>query len=90
MHDDELSAPDAPEPRRLRRKTRWSDLSSRQRGVIVVGAIAELVITTLALRDLTRRPASQVRGSKVLWVLTFCVQPFGPILYFVAGRRSAP
>jgi len=89
MNDDELSATETPGPRGWRRRTRWSDLSSRQRTVIVLGATAELVITTIALRDLTRRPASQVRGAKLVWVLTFFVQPFGPILYFVAGRRPA-
>jgi hypothetical protein len=89
MNDDELSATETASHRGLRRKTRWSDLSSRQQTVIVVGAIAEVVITTIALRDLARRPASQVRGPKLLWLPAFFVQPFGPILYFVAGRRPA-
>jgi hypothetical protein len=72
------------------RKKRWSDLSSRQRIAIVLGAIAELIVTTIALRDLVRRPARQVRGRKPLWVLTFVVQPFGPILYLLISRRRRP
>ena len=73
-----------------REKKRWSDFSSRQQTALVLGASAELIMTTIALGDLVRRPARQVRGSKLLWFLTFFVQPVGPILYFVVGRRHAP
>jgi hypothetical protein len=71
-----------------REKKKWSDLSPRARAAIVAGAIAELIMTTIALRDLRRRPASSVRGPKVLWLPAFFVQPVGPILYFLVGRRS--
>ncbi len=53
----------------------------------MLGAIAELVLTTIAVADLARRPARQMRGSKLLWLVTFVVQPFGPILYLLVGRR---
>jgi hypothetical protein len=76
------------EPRQKKRKKRWSDLSPQQQTAIVVGAIAELIMTTVALRDLAGRPASHVRGSKRLWILTFIVQPVGPILYLLRGRRE--
>ena len=72
-------------PRRT--KKRWSDLTHAQKTAIVVGGFAELVVTAAALRDLKRRPARQVRGRKAFWVLTFVVQPFGPLSYFVIGRR---
>jgi hypothetical protein len=45
------------------------------------------VVTVAALRDLARRPADEVRGTKTAWVLSFLVQPFGPIAYFAMGRR---
>ena len=70
-----------------RQKKRWSDLSPGQRTAIVLGATAELVMTTIALRDLARRPANQVRGWKPLWVIAFVVQPIGPVVYFLVGRR---
>ena len=70
-----------------RKKVRWSDLSPRAQTAIVLGGIAELVMTTIALADLARRPARQLRGSKLLWLVTFVVQPVGPILYFLVGRR---
>jgi hypothetical protein len=69
------------------RKKRWSELSSRQRYCIVLGGIAELIMTTIALRDLTRRSNAQVRGAKALWVLACFVQPIGPILYLLVGRQ---
>jgi hypothetical protein len=71
------------------RKKQWSDFSPQQQRAIILGAIAELVMTTLALRDLARRPRDQVRGSKLAWVLAFVMQPFGPILYFLVGRRRS-
>ena len=68
-------------------RKRWSDLSTEQKAGIVVGGVVELVLTTLALRDLARRPARDVHGPKVLWVLGCFVQPFGPVLYLLSGRR---
>lgn len=68
-------------------KKRWADLTSGQRAGIVVGGAVELVLTTVALVDLVRRPAEQVRGPKPLWALGCVVQPVGPIAYLVLGRR---
>ena len=62
-------------------------MSSGQRAAIVAGAAVELVLTTTALVDLARRPASQVRGSKALWALGCFVQPVGPVAYLAVGRR---
>ena len=71
-----------------RQKKRWSDFSPAQQTAIVLGAIAELIMTTIALRDLARRPARQVRGWKLFWVVACFVQPVGPVLYFFVGRRK--
>ena len=68
---------------------RWSNLTSGQQRAIIVGGAVEVVVTTLALKDLARRPASHVRGPKAGWVLSFVVQPFGPLAYFAIGRRPA-
>jgi hypothetical protein len=70
-----------------KQKKQWSELSPAARGAIVVGAAAEAVLTAVAVRDLRRRPAASVRGPKLLWLLGFVVQPFGPLLYLFAGRR---
>jgi hypothetical protein len=75
------------DPRLLRPKRRWSDLTAGQQAAIALGAVAELIVTAMAVRDVVRRPTAQVRGSKSLWVLSFVVQPVGPVTYFLVGRR---
>lgn len=68
-------------------KRSWSDLSRTQRRLIIAGGAVESVITTVALRDLARRPGSQVRGPKAAWALGCVVQPVGPVAYLLLGRR---
>ena len=70
-------------------KKRWSDFSEGQQAAILIGTAIEMVLTTVALADLARRPRAQVRGPKPLWVLSCVVQPVGPIAYLVGGRRSS-
>ena len=69
-----------------RQRKKWTDLTPLQQKAIVAGGAVEVVLTAVALRDLARRPASDVRGPKWLWVLAFVVQPFGPIAYLIRGR----
>ena len=71
----------------MRQKMRWADLDQNQQTAIAVGAVVELVLTAAAVLDLRRRPSSGVRGNKLLWLLAFVVQPFGPLAYFSLGRR---
>ncbi|KQW53134.1 hypothetical protein ASC77_02210 [Nocardioides sp. Root1257] len=71
-----------------REKKKWSDLTPTQQKAIIAGGAVEVVLTAVALRDLARRPASEVRGRKALWVLSFAVQPFGPLAYLLRGRRA--
>ncbi len=75
---------------RKRKKKRWSDLSVGTRTAIVLGALAELAVTTVALRDLVRRAPQEIRGSKPLWGAALFVQPVGSPLYLLVGRRDAP
>ena len=70
-------------------KKSWSEYSPAAKAAMVVGAVAELVVTSIALRDLTRRPASAVRGPKMLWRLGLLVQPVGSPLYLLFGRRNS-
>ena len=66
---------------------KWSDLTPTQQRLVIVAGAAEAVLTTVALRDLGRRAAPDVRGPKLLWRLACLVQPVGPIAYLVLGRR---
>ena len=71
-----------------KRKKRWSDFSPRTQTAIVLGGIAEVVVTTVAFRDLVRRPAALMRGRKALWAPFLFVQPVGSPLYLLVGRRA--
>lgn len=66
---------------------RWSELTrTQQRAILVLGTV-EAVLTTVALVDLRRRPAAEVRGPKGLWTVGCFVQPVGPIAYLALARR---
>ena len=69
---------------------RWSDLSERSRGLIIAAAIGEAVLKTAVLIDIGRRPASQIRGSKRMWIIAAVLvnsAGVGPLSYFAFGRR---
>lgn len=71
-------------------KQRWNDLSERTRKLIIVIAVAESILKAVALIDIKRRPASQIRGPKWLWApVVAVVNSVGivPITYFIFGRR---
>lgn len=69
-------------------KKKWADLPAGAKALVVVGSIIELVLTTVALRDLHGRGKDAVRGPKWLWRVVAFVQPVGPILYLLFGRRG--
>jgi hypothetical protein len=69
---------------------RWGELSERNRKVIIVAAIGEAVLKTAVLIDIRRRPASQIRGSKRMWIVAAVLvnsAGVGPLSYFAFGRR---
>ena len=71
-------------------RRQWSDLSEPTRRLLTITAIAEGILKLVALIDLKRRPASQVRGPKWLWATVLAVVSSAgvvPISYFVFGRR---
>jgi len=71
-------------------RRRWSDLSERTRRLLIAAAITETSLKSVALIDLKRRPASQIRGSKWIWVpVVILVNSAGavPLAYFAFGRR---
>jgi hypothetical protein len=68
---------------------RWSDLSARNRKLIIAVAMVEAGLKAAVLIDLKRRPASQVRGSRRMWAAAMLVNSAGliPLSYFIFGRR---
>jgi hypothetical protein len=67
---------------------RWEDLTGIQKFGLVLLALGELVITSVAARDLARRDSSQVRGPKAFWGPVLGFQPLGPLVYLLVGRRG--
>jgi hypothetical protein len=69
---------------------KWSDLSKRSRRLLIAAGIAEASLKAAALVDIKRRPASQIRGPKWVWVpVVVIINAFGgaPLAYFAFGRR---
>ena len=72
-------------------KKRWQDLSPQTRTGIVVASVIDAVLKAIALRDIWKRPADQIRGPKALWgVLVGLSNSVGivPLIYLVFGRRA--
>lgn len=73
-----------------KKKQSWKELPPAARiGTIVIGA-AQLAFLTAAQRDLSRRPAEQIRGSKMFWRLATLVNFIGPGCYFAFGQKPLP
>lgn len=68
---------------------RWSDLSDRQRKLLVTAAACEASLKIAALIDIQRRPPGQIRGPKALWRAAMVVNLLGPLSYFLVGRKRA-
>jgi hypothetical protein len=49
--------------------------------------LAATVAGSLAWRDLNRRPAGRVRGSKRMWRVLIAANPGNSLLYWLFGRR---
>ena len=71
---------------------RWSDLSERNRRLILLGAAVEGALKIAALVDLGRRPADRIRGPKWAWATAVVlVNSVGgvPLAYFRLGRKRS-
>jgi hypothetical protein len=76
----------------MARRRRWSDLSDRDRGLVVVGATVDVVLRIAALLDLRRRPEAGLRGRKWVWATALTLTSSAGVVpagYFLVGRRRA-
>ncbi|HJX79027.1 PLD nuclease N-terminal domain-containing protein [Glutamicibacter sp.] len=71
-------------------KRTFKELSTGTQIVVAIIAITELTLMIATLLDLRKRPAEQVKGPKILWTLASAINIFGPIAYFLVGRRKQP
>ena len=70
-------------------RRRWHQLAPRERGAIVLLGAVQAALLAAALRDVIRRPASELTAPKPVWVAACFVNFLGPIAYFVIGRRRS-
>lgn len=68
-------------------RKRFSDLSPRDRGLVIAAGAVQIGLAVAAGIDLARRPAEQVRGPKPAWAAALLVNFVGPLAYFAFGRR---
>jgi hypothetical protein len=70
---------------------RWAELSPSRKRLVIIAGVVESVMKAVALADLARRPAAQVRGPKPLWALALTLLNSvgaAPIAYWIYGRKT--
>ncbi len=68
---------------------KWTELSIPQRVGAIALAATQIGLMVAALRDIRRRPAPGIKGSKRLWAAAAFVNFVGPVAYFAFGRKEA-
>ncbi|AXJ10142.1 hypothetical protein CFN17_11275 [Arthrobacter sp. PM3] len=69
------------------RKKTWKELSPQARVGTIIGATVQLMLLVAAQRDIARRPAAEIRGSKAFWRFATLVNFIGPGSYFTFGVK---
>lgn len=64
-----------------------NNLTPRQKRIVGVAVLVQLVIAMVTLRDLSHRPADRVRGPKWLWRIVGSANTAGSAAYWILGRR---
>ncbi len=67
--------------------TKWQDMTNGQRAGILLAAVVQIALLAAALRDIRKRNAEELRGSKMMWRAISFVNFIGPITYFALGRK---
>jgi hypothetical protein len=75
--------------RQFMSRRNWKEMSPVQKVANVLVGAVELVLVTLALWDISHRPDNEINGKKRTWVMASLIQPIGPIIYFMFGRKKA-
>ena len=68
-------------------RTRWQDLTYRQKRNMVLAGAVQMGLLAAALVDIYRRPEEEIRGKKRLWTAAAFVNFAGPMAYFLFGRK---
>jgi hypothetical protein len=71
------------------RQRYWSDLTAVEKRIVILSSVVQVSLLVAALNDILRRPASQIKGKKWVWLLVSFINFIGPISYFLFGRKRA-
>ncbi len=71
---------------RKRKKMGWQDLDERQKRGLGLAAMVQVALLLFALYDWFRRPGSEMRGPKFVWLPLLFVNFIGPLGYLKFGR----
>lgn len=74
----------------IRKKKTWKELSPMARFGTILGATIQFALLIAAQRDISRRPAAEIRGSKAMWRAATLINFVGPGCYFTFGRKRLP
>jgi hypothetical protein len=61
-----------------KKKKSWKEMPPLARAGTLVAAIVQLSLLIAAQRDISRRPAEQIRGSKAMWRIVSLINFVGP------------
>ncbi len=69
-------------------KKRWQDLTQTQKIAIGILSVLQFALLGAALWDLHGRTADELNGPKWVWTAVSFINFFGPIAYFLFGRKK--
>lgn len=55
--------------------------------VLVIGLAVHVTAATLTWRDISRRPADRIRGTKTAWRIASAVNTIGSVGYWLVARK---
>ena len=68
-------------------KRKLSDLTPGQKKSLGLAGVVQVGLALAALVDIWRKPADQVRGNRIAWSMACGINFFGPLAWFMFGRR---
>jgi len=68
-------------------KKSWSELTARQKQGLIALTFVQIGLLIAALLDIKNRDASEIKGSKKMWMALSFIDIIGPLSYFLFGRK---
>lgn len=66
---------------------RWKGSSRAMKAPAIAQRMIQLALVIWAVRDIRQRRDDEINGSRKVWTLAAFAPPFGPIAYFLFGRK---